>query len=175
MHRSLRGSGPRSVPILLSLLAGSVLVIATLRGPVWRSGSAASLDAPPDRAACPVCGMFVARYPAWIARIVSDDGPTLYFDGCKDMFRYLADPARYGAQQPADRTAAVLVTSYYDQEAIEAREAFFVAGSDVLGPMGNELIPLRDLAEAEAFMDDHRGATILRFGDVDAEVLASLR
>jgi nitrous oxide reductase accessory protein NosL len=119
--------------------------------------------------------MFVAPHPEWLAQIVLEDGTARFFDGCKDLFTYLADPGRFGTAAAVDSIAAIYVTGYYDQTAIEARTAVYVAGSDVLGPMGKELIPLRDLGEAEDFTRDHRGAAILRFDDIDAEVLASLR
>ena len=47
-------------------------------------------------------------------------------------------------------------------------------GSDVLGPMGHELVPLATRADAEDFVKDHKGRRILRFDDVTAEVLAQL-
>ena len=130
---------------------------------------------PGPRDACRVCGMFVAPHPEWLAQIVAGDGTTLFFDGCKDLFTYLLDPDRFGAPVPADRVVAVFVTSYYDQTALPARRAFFVAGSDVYGPMGSELVPLGDRGEAEEFMRDHNGAAVFRFEDIDATVVASLR
>ena len=35
---------------------------------------------------CPVCGMFVAKYPDWAAQIIFKDGSYAVFDGPKDMF-----------------------------------------------------------------------------------------
>jgi hypothetical protein len=32
---------------------------------------------------CPVCGMFVAKYPDWVAALVFSDGSTVFFDGVK--------------------------------------------------------------------------------------------
>lgn len=164
MDRTARGSS-----------AGFVLSLLTLLVLVSLSGDATAPRMPSERDACPVCGMFVAPHVQWLAQIVSDDDTALFFDGCKDLFAYLLDPARYGAPVPADHIAAVFVTGYYDQTAIPARAALFVAGSDVLGPMGAELIPLRDRDEAEEFMKDHDGTVILHFDEVDAEVLAGLR
>ena len=44
---------------------------------------------------CPVCGMFVAKYPDWVAEIIFKDGSAVYFDGCKDMFKYYFNLKRY--------------------------------------------------------------------------------
>jgi nitrous oxide reductase accessory protein NosL len=49
---------------------------------------------------------------------------------------------------------------------IDARSAWFVIGSDVLGPMGQELIPFAREEEARGFMQDHHGRTVLKFDDI---------
>ncbi|MGQ9653410.1 MAG: nitrous oxide reductase accessory protein NosL, partial [Thermodesulfobacteriota bacterium] len=30
---------------------------------------------------CPVCGMFVAKYPDWTAQVLFKDGRSVFFDG----------------------------------------------------------------------------------------------
>jgi nitrous oxide reductase accessory protein NosL len=42
--------------------------------------------APADK--CPVCGMFVAKYPDFAGRIIFRDGAAAFFDGSKDLFKY---------------------------------------------------------------------------------------
>jgi copper chaperone NosL len=49
-----------------------------------------------------------------------------------------------------------------------------VIGSDILGPMGKELIPFEKEADAKAFMRDHRGKAILKFTEVTAATLKEL-
>jgi nitrous oxide reductase accessory protein NosL len=39
----------------------------------------------------------------------------------------------------------------------------FVTGSDVLGPMGKELVPILGREAAETFRRDHAGEKLLRF------------
>ncbi|TAN71908.1 MAG: nitrous oxide reductase accessory protein NosL, partial [Magnetospirillum sp.] len=68
----------------------------------------------------------------------------------------------------------VAVTDYYGVRTMDARGALFVLGSDVLGPMGHELVPLASRQEAEEFMTDHKGKRILTFDQVGAEVLKGL-
>ena len=46
---------------------------------------------PADTSRCPVCGMLVARHPDWLAQIVLADDEALFFDGAKDLFRFLLD------------------------------------------------------------------------------------
>jgi nitrous oxide reductase accessory protein NosL len=47
-------------------------------------------------------------------------------------------------------------------------------GSDVLGPMGHELVPLMSEDDAREFLEDHAGVRILRFDDVDPDLLRDL-
>ena len=70
--------------------------------------------------------------------------------------------------------ATVAVTDFYNLEKIDARQAWYVTGSDVLGPMGHELVPLATRADAEDFLKDHKGKRILRFAEVGPEVLQAL-
>ena len=54
----------------------------------WRAEAGEVVVAPPGpNVICPVCGMFVAKYPEWIAAVVFKDGHAHYFDGAKDMFQ----------------------------------------------------------------------------------------
>lgn len=130
-----------------------------------RAGAMAFPD-PGPRDLCPVCGMVVSKYPAWTATVVYGNGHAHHFDGAKDLFKYLFDPARYARGHRAADIARIGVTEYYELRRIDARAAWYVIGSDVLGPMGHELIPLASRADAEEFLRDHGGRRILRFGEV---------
>jgi nitrous oxide reductase accessory protein NosL len=123
---------------------------------------------------CPVCGMFVARYPEWVAAARFADGTYAVFDGTKDLFKFLADPARYDPRRTTTDVRAVLVTDYYAVRQVDARTAWYVLGSDVLGPMGHELVPFAAEADAREFLADHRGRRLLRFADVIPAILREL-
>ena len=43
----------------------------------------------PEDAKCPVCGMFVSKYPKWVAQIKIKMDIYHYFDGVKDMMKFL--------------------------------------------------------------------------------------
>ena len=116
---------------------------------------------------CPVCGMFVAKYPEWIATVLYKDGHAHHFDGAKDLYKYLLNMPKWAPNHRAEDIQAIGVTEYYGLKLIDARQAYYVIGSDVLGPMGHELIPLETKEDAEEFMQDHKGKKIIRFDDVD--------
>ena len=124
---------------------------------------------PKDRDKCPVCGMFVYKYPDWVSEVLFKDGTYAVFDGAKDLFKYLLDPA--GRQQDI---AGIIVTDYYAVRPIEAKQAFYVIGSDTYGPMGKELVPFEREQDAREFLKDHGGKKVLRFPDVTPEVMKEL-
>lgn len=130
--------------------------------------------APGPKDTCPVCGMFVAKYPEWIASAVYRDGHAHHFDGAKDLFKYLLDLPRWAPGHQLKNIRTIGVTEYYSLTRIDARQAWYVIGSDVLGPMGHELIPLETEADAREFMADHKGRRIVRFEDVKLELLQDL-
>lgn len=123
---------------------------------------------------CPVCGMFVYKYPKWVARIAMRDGGYYFYDGAKDMFKHVFDPGKYTPGKAAQDMASFVVTDYYETELIDAKAAYYVVGSDVLGPMGHELLPFKDEEAAREFMADHKGEKIIRFEDVTPELIQSL-
>jgi copper chaperone NosL len=123
---------------------------------------------------CPVCGMFVAKYPEWIATVLYRDGHAHHFDGAKDLFKYLLDLPRWAPGHRAENIELIGVTEYYELRRIDARQAWYVIGSDTLGPMGHELIPLESEEDAREFMQDHKGVRILGFDQVTVELLRKL-
>jgi len=153
------------------LVPPALLVIALV-------ATAAAGEPPPrtpgERDRCAVCGMFVAPHPEWLAQVAFDDGSVAFFDGAKDMFRYLFARDRYLPERRGREITAIWVTSYYDVEPVDARTALFVVGSDVLGPMGAELVPFADDDEAEEFRIDHAGSRIVRLEEVTRELLTTL-
>jgi copper chaperone NosL len=118
--------------------------------------------------------MFVAKYPEWIATVLYRDGHAHHFDGAKDLFKYLLDLPRWAPGHRAQDIERVGVTEYYGLTLIDARQAWYVVGSDVLGPMGHELIPLGTREDAQEFLRDHKGRRILRFDEVDPNLLNGL-
>jgi copper chaperone NosL len=124
---------------------------------------------------CPVCGMFVHKYPNWLAQIVFSDGTCAFFDGAKDMFKYLFEMKKYNPKKSRADITAFWVTDYYTTKWIDGERAYYVIGSDTLGPMGHELVPHGSERAAQSFAEDHAGETILNFNEVDLNLVESLR
>ncbi len=125
----------------------------------------------PQEVKCPVCGMFVAKYPKWVARI-DIEAQTYYFDGVKDMMKFYLFDGDFPYERK--KIKQIEVTDFYTLHAIEAKKAFYVIGSDVYGPMGNELIPFDTKEAAQNFMMDHRGQKIILFTDITPQIVMGL-
>jgi copper chaperone NosL len=153
----------------ITIVVSSVLLIAGM------ALAAQKQPAPPSpKDKCPVCGMFVAKYPDWTTSIVYQDGKTFYFDGPKDLFTYYLNPAKYDPARKRADIAALYVKDYYSLAFIDGRQAFYVIGSNVLGPMGRELVPFVKRADADGFLHDHLGKNVLRFGEITMATLKAL-
>ena len=142
------------------------------RSPAW--SQELQLPAPGSKDTCPVCGMFVSRYPDWVATVLYKDGHVHHFDGAKDLFKYLLNLPKYAPDHTQADIAATGVTDYYGVKRLDARAAWYVIGSDVLGPMGHEPVPLATQADAEEFQRDHKGKRILRFDELTPPALDNL-
>jgi len=115
---------------------------------------------------CQVCGMYLHYYPNWVSQINYPKGETYKFDGIKDMLKFYFNNE--------EGIVDVLVQDYYTLETLNAKEAYYVIGSDVLGPMGNELIAFKDEKSAKAFSLEHKGKMVLPFNKLTEKLVRSI-
>ncbi|PKN32966.1 MAG: nitrous oxide reductase accessory protein NosL [Deltaproteobacteria bacterium HGW-Deltaproteobacteria-19] len=166
------GTGRKAARVIGTIGLLCILCFPLLRTPA--AAGEAGVPGPSARDKCPVCGMFVSKYPDWTAVVLFRDGSRVYFDGAKDMFKYLFDMKRYDPRRDPGSIRSILVTDYYRITWTDARKAWYVLGSDVYGPMGRELIPLEKETDAREFLNDHKGKRILRFPGITREVVLGL-
>ncbi len=159
--------------VLRFLVLTGAVGIAAPRAPVMAADSPA-FPSPGPKDTCPVCGMFVSLYPDWIATVLYQDGHAHHFDGAKDLFKYLLNLPKYAPGHSKNDIVAIGVTEYYGVTRIDAHAAWYVLGSDMLGPMGHELVPLATQAEATDFLKDHHGKRIVRFDEITPALLEQL-
>ena len=148
------------------------LMIALFASMIVSTVTAQPLTDIPEKEKCQVCGMMVAKYPPWVTQVQSSDGKTVMFDGVKDMMAYYFEPEKYGGAAPIED---VYVKDYYSLKYIDGKKAFYVMGSDVMGPMGHELIPFDSMDGAENFKKDHKGKMIMTFDKITLEMINTMR
>lgn len=142
---------------------------------------------PTIRDYCPIDGVppgkvatnfYPANFPKWNSQIIFKSGASVHFESPKHMFYYFLGLDKDGNPKVWLRdisiVAAMYVKDFNTGEYIDARKAYYVVGSDVQGPVGDDLVPFKNREDAEAFKSKH-GGKILRFDDVNIEVLRSLK
>jgi nitrous oxide reductase accessory protein NosL len=120
---------------------------------------------------CPVCGMKLEKSSLGPAAAVFKDGKVVGFDTPGDLFRYLLSPEKYGFD-PAN-IKNLYVTDYGTKKFIDAKNSFFVVGSDVTGEMGPEAVPFSTKEAAEKFKSEHHGRNTVSYAEVKADDLKS--
>lgn len=106
---------------------------------------------------CPVCGMYPANFPKWHAQIIFRDGEHASFDSAAEMFRFLHNMAKYDKKHVAVDINKIFVPEYNKGKWLDAKQAFFVAGSNAKGPMGNDLPAFASKEEAARFSQQSGG------------------
>lgn len=130
---------------------------------------------PKDR--CPVCGMFVHKYPHWMAGYVFKDGAKVFHCSPKCFFHNLHHIDKYQPGRKADDLQLIWVTDYYTAKPIDARdpEVRFVVGTTLVGPMGWDVVPVKGVKSAEALKRDYFGEEILHLNEVTEEHIQRAR
>lgn len=159
-------------------LAAAALLAAVFMAPVLAAGplapAAVPLDpdgrmhiGPADR--CPVCAMRPARYLKSACAIQLADGRTFYFCETGCMLRaWLHPDIHLGADKRA--LARVVAREYFTGAHLDGNAAVWVAGSDVIGPMGPMIVPLDGDDHLAAFRRRHGGRVVFRLEALTEEL-----
>ena len=127
----------------------------------------------PENVSCGKCGMFPAKYPRWQSQIIFKDGTMIPFDGCKCMFNYIVAMGEFDKTHSRDEIFAIWVKDFNSESWINGVDAYYVVGSNMMGPMGKELIPFADQADAMKFQQEQSGRMML-YSQITQEVLKNL-
>lgn len=145
------------------LLLGSIAIIS-----IGLHATQCKRTAQDAQVRCAFCGMRIAADSHWQAGAQGESGQALHFDtpGCLH---------RYRLQTPARVVTAPWVIEYYGTAQVhrDATSVRYVVGSTVTGPMGADLIPVNESAVAR-FRTDHSGSRVLRYEEINAQVLREL-
>jgi nitrous oxide reductase accessory protein NosL len=128
----------------------------------------------PADARCPVCGMYPARAPLWAGQVLYRDHEAHFFDSPVDLMQFLADVERYGMGRGAADVRSRWVTDAASGAWVALEQAWFVLGSDALGPMRRGDLPaFADRSKAAEFAG-RRGGEALAFGAITPAIVKSL-
>ncbi|MDX2367410.1 MAG: nitrous oxide reductase accessory protein NosL [Colwellia sp.] len=125
---------------------------------------------------CHLCGMLITRFDGPKGEVFRKETGDQVFKFCstRDMFSYYLDP------ENKRNVAQMLVhdmskmpwgsDSIDDKYFIDAKTAWYVAGSEKTGAMGETLASFSQLSDAQAFAKEF-GGKVLSFADISYDVL----
>jgi nitrous oxide reductase accessory protein NosL len=117
---------------------------------------------------CLVRHFKVAKEPNWVAKISVRNGKTVYFSSPKSMFEFYFRPGKWfeiGVKSERD-FSEIVVTDYSTLKPINAETAYYVYGSSVTSPAGDDLIPFSTKEAADKFSKEHNGHRVMDFNKV---------
>jgi nitrous oxide reductase accessory protein NosL len=110
----------------------------------------------------------VYKAPRWVAKIEVANGKQEYFCSPKSMFEFYHRPSKWfdvGVKKEEDFNK-ILVTDYKTFKPIDAKKAYYVYGSHITSPAGDDLVPFKLEADAKNFSKENNGKRILRFSEI---------
>ena len=119
------------------------------------------------RPRCTECGMPIDPTSRWTAGVTNAAGEEQLFDTPKCLFRFMHGDDGRGA-------SLAWFTEYYSQQRRPGTSLRFVTGSNLMGPMGADLVPVEGAPAARRFAADHLGQESLTYEHVDEAHLRAL-
>jgi copper chaperone NosL len=113
---------------------------------------------------CPVCNMKLEDSKVGVAAVVFKDGKVVGFDSAGDLFRYVLAPVKYSIS--TENIKNMFVTEHGTKKVMDAKQAFFVIGSEVQAGMGAEVIPFSKKEDAEKFSSENKGKRVAAYAEV---------
>jgi nitrous oxide reductase accessory protein NosL len=119
---------------------------------------------------CPVCGMSPAKHPKHKCQVITKDKQVYHFCSTKHLFEFLKHTRKYAK---TDVTPfRIWVVDYPTGVWVGGKTAYYVVGSGIKGPMGNEAIAF-DKKKAAGDFAGKEGGKVLTFSDVTTDAIAA--
>ncbi len=117
---------------------------------------------------CPVCAMKVSKHKKFACAVQLMNGTTFYFCGSGCMIRSWMHPDIFlGVAKEALKRS--VVQDYFTGEQVPGQSVYWVAGSDVIGPMGPALVPLKNEQDLDVFKQRHGAQAVFRLSEMTDE------
>ena len=114
---------------------------------------------------CPMCAMQVSKYKKFACAVQLIDGRTFYFCSAGCMIRSWIQPEIFLGVTKTELKRTV-VQDYFNGEQVSGGAVFWVAGSDVIGPMGPALVPLKSEPHLDTFKTRHGAKAVFRLSEL---------
>ncbi len=108
--------------------------------------------------------MMPHKHPKFASGLELDDGRSFYTCGTGCYLRVHLHPEIYFG---AAKIKRAFVPNYFNGKALDAHAAWWVAGSDVIGAMGQTPVALSSKQDADSFVRRHGGAHRFKLQELD--------
>jgi nitrous oxide reductase accessory protein NosL len=117
-----------------------------------------------QNASDPVYQLPLKEYPEWLCEATLENGKTMQFVSVKSMMQVYQHQAYFIKHELMESPIkALYVQDFMNGKKIDATRAVYVFGSKVVGPHGDDLIPLASEERAKLFMMKNGGTKILPY------------
>ena len=124
-----------------------------------------------ERPKCPVCGMYADMDTLWVSEIELKDGTKYQFESPVHAFSFYFSPEKYtDGKVRKDEIAHFRVREWFTGKMMEAESLYFLTHSQMKGPMGMDLVPVKDEAKGKKLMGEHMGR-LMHFRDISKEFI----
>ncbi len=116
-----------------------------------------------DNSVDPVYQLPIKKYPKFSTELILKNGTPIYFVSVKAMMNFYFHPEQYPEYAVSNRSEIdkMYVKDYLDGTRVRVKDAWFVFGSRVTGPHGDDLIPFSSKTKAELFVKRYGGTRIM--------------
>jgi copper chaperone NosL len=151
----------------LKLIIGILLLVLTDSSTMAENHIQAKTIEPHKE--CPLCGMYPARYPEFQCQIIFKDLSYEAFDSPLGLLIYYLFQKEY---DPKNREIEnVFFKDYIKNEWISADDTLFVVGTEIMGPMGIDFLPVGNKNDAKQLNTLEKGSVIVSFADINQAFL----
>jgi len=118
----------------------------------------------------------VYKYPRWIAQVTTTEDKKIFFSSSKSMFEFYFLFKKWPELnvKTVDDISEIFVTDYKTYQAIDARRAYYVYGSNITSIAGDDLISFKNEYDAKEYSKNHNGMRIFRFSQVNYPLIELL-
>ena len=118
----------------------------------------------------------VYKDPKWVSKVELKNGKKVFFCSPKSMMEFYHRPRKWSdiGVKSEDDFKDILVTDFKTLEPIDAKGAFFVYGSSIISPAGDDLVPFATYKDAKEFASKYRGRRIMNFKELKNSLIRLL-
>ncbi len=123
----------------------------------------------------PVYQLPLKKYSAFLCEATLSNGKTVQFVSVKSMFQVYYHQDYFMHNNIIDANIKnMFVQDYLTGKKINAKKALYVFGSRLIGPHGDDLIPLKDQASIKIFAIKFGGTKTLHFSKISVGLIKYL-